>query len=101
MKIIIQIDDTNIHTDVRRQLAVIIERLRHMATQDQVDALAAQITTITDALATAVADIRQDIADLKAANPGVDLTNLEANVATLSAAVDTATELDAENPPII
>jgi hypothetical protein len=94
-------DDPDITTlaDVRAQLAVITERLTHMATQDQVDTLTAQVTTLTDALTTAVTDIRQDIADIKAAFPAIDLTRLEASVSTLSTAVEGATALDSENPP--
>lgn len=55
-----------------------------MAQQEQLDAIAARINT-------GVANIRQDIADLKAANPALDLTALEASVGGLEG-------LDAENP---
>lgn len=52
--------------------------------QDQVNAFVARIDTAT-------AGIRQDIADLKAANPAVDFSALEERVAGLEG-------LDAENP---
>lgn len=55
-----------------------------MATQADLDALVARIDTAT-------AGIRQDIADIKAANPGIDLSALEDRVAGLEG-------LDAENP---
>lgn len=52
--------------------------------QEALDAIVARIDTAT-------ADIRQDIADLKAANPSVDFSALEEKVAGLEG-------LDAENP---
>lgn len=55
-----------------------------MAQQEQLNALAARIAASTTA-------IRQDIADLKAANPALDLTALETSVGGLEG-------LDAENP---
>lgn len=57
---------------------------RIMTQQDDLNALVARIDT-------AVAGIRQDIADLKAANPAVDFSALEDRVAGLEG-------LDAENP---
>lgn len=56
-----------------------------MATQAQIDALVTRVDT-------AVAAIRQDIADIKAAHPDLDLSALEASVGGLEG-------LDAENPP--
>lgn len=56
----------------------------HMATQEQVNAIATRIETAT-------AGIRQDVADIKAAHPEVDLSALEARVGELEG-------LDAENP---
>lgn len=55
-----------------------------MTSQEKVDAIA-------DAITTATTNIRQDIADLKSANPAVDFTKLEASVSGLTA-------LDLENP---
>ena len=52
----------------------------------------------TTAVTSGVANIRQDIADLKAANPGVDTTAREASVGRLEAEVTDVTELDSENP---
>lgn len=57
---------------------------RIMTKQEELDAFVARIDTAT-------AGIRQDIADLKAANPGVDFSALEERVAGLEG-------LDAENP---
>lgn len=56
-----------------------------MTNQEKLDSIADQITTATT-------NIRQDIADLKAANPTIDFTKLENSVADLG-------NLDAENPP--
>jgi hypothetical protein len=56
-----------------------------MATQSQIDAL-------TSAITTAIAGIRADLEAIKAANPAVDLSGLQASVDALAA-------LDAENPP--
>lgn len=57
---------------------------RIMTQQEDLDAFVARIDE-------AVAGIRQDIADLKAANPAVDFTALEERVAGLEG-------LDSENP---
>lgn len=98
--------------DCSAQLAQIIERLNHMTTQADIDAivsrldannvaLSAGFTALTDA----VAGIRQDVADIKAANPALDLSALDnslaaldAQVASIGTAVADATELDSENP---
>ncbi|KAB2347339.1 hypothetical protein [Actinomadura rudentiformis] len=55
-----------------------------MATQEQVDAIAARIES-------AVSGLRADIEALKAAHPELDLSGLEGRVADLEG-------LDAENP---
>ena len=55
-----------------------------MAQQDDINAYAQAISTAVDGIA-------QDIADLKAANPALDLSALQASV-------DRLTALDAENP---
>lgn len=55
-----------------------------MATQQQINDLVTRIDT-------GVAAIRADIAELKAANPELDLTALEASVSQIEG-------LDAENP---
>lgn len=69
------------------ELSEILERLRAMATLTQ-----AQLDNLTAAIGTAVSNIRQDIADLKAQIPDLDTTALDASVASLQA-------LDVENPP--
>lgn len=76
-----------IDVDVRvRGDREILEQIREivMATQAQVDAL-------TERVNTGVTNIRQDIADIKAAHPEIDLTALEASVGGLEG-------LDQENP---
>lgn len=76
-----------------------IERIeRTMATQADVDKLATRIDAATAAVTAGVANIRSDIADLKAANPGVDTTALEASVGGLETEVADVSELDGENP---
>jgi len=72
-----------------------------MSKQDDIDALGARVDAATAAVTTGVAGIRQDIADLKAANPGVDTTALEASVGRLEAEVTDVAELDSENPPAL
>jgi hypothetical protein len=69
-----------------------------MATQEDVDALNDRVTAATEALNVGVANIRGDIETLKAANPGVDTTALEASVAALEATTLDVGALDAENP---
>jgi hypothetical protein len=69
-----------------------------VATQDDVTALASRIDAVSSAVATGVANIRQDIEDIKSANPEVDLSALEASVAGLESSAGQLTDLDAENP---
>jgi hypothetical protein len=76
-------------------------RLAIMATQESVDALTAKVTDAATKISTATDNIRQDIADLKAANPQVDTTALEASVDALAASVGGLDELDAENEPTV
>jgi ABC-type transporter Mla subunit MlaD len=73
----------------RRRTRTLINQLHRkvdaiMATQAQLDALVSRIDT-------AVAGIRADIDEIKAAHPEIDLSGLEARVAGLEG-------LDAENP---
>lgn len=76
----------------------LLERVIHLATQADLDALSARIDTNTNAVTTGVTGIRQDIADLKAAHPDLDLSSLEARVSGLDEAVSGLTALDSENP---
>lgn len=69
-----------------------------MSTQADLDALNTRLSAAADTFTTGLADIRQDIADLKAANPGVDTTALEATVQRIEQGAADATELDSENP---
>lgn len=69
------------------ELTEILERIMDMAALTQ-----AQLDDLTAAINTAVTNIRQDIADLKAQIPDLDTSALDASVAALQA-------LDVENPP--
>jgi len=71
---------------------------RNMATQADINALSARIDSANLAFTTGLQGVRDDIAALKAANPGVDTTALEASVSALEADVSGLTELDSENP---
>lgn len=73
------------HQQILSALAHITERLNHMATQADIDALAAQFTTAFDTIDTEVAElgtaltaINAEIAALGTANPALDLTALQA-----------------------
>jgi hypothetical protein len=70
----------------------------HMATQADIDALTTRLETVDATLTAGLSGVRQDIADLKAANPGVDTAALEASVAALETGVTGLSELDSENP---
>jgi hypothetical protein len=72
---------------------------RNVATQADIDNLTAQIDANNQAIETGLQGIRQDLADLKLQNPGVDTSKLEASVAALTQTSADATELDDENPP--
>jgi hypothetical protein len=71
---------------------------KNMSTQADVDALKGTIDALGGSLSTALTGIQSDLDALKAANPGVDITALQASVSALSTAVDQATSIDAENP---
>jgi predicted negative regulator of RcsB-dependent stress response len=64
-----------------------------MSDQSHLDAQVAQIVAGVAALNTAATDIEAEIAALKAANPAVDFTALDAAVASLGSAV-TAVQAD-------
>lgn len=89
-------------TYVRAQ-KVAINKIRssQMATQDQVDALTAELTAETSSLNAAVAGIQAEIAALQAANPAVDLTALQAQADALGAAVSAAAALVPAAPPAV
>lgn len=76
----------------------LLDKVDHMASQADIDQLASRVDAVGTAVSTGVGNIRGDIADIKAANPGVDLTALEASVATLEGDAQSVTDLDAENP---
>jgi hypothetical protein len=79
------------------QLDRIEERVSLMATQAQVDAISGNITAAVGQINTALAGIRQDIEDLRA-QANVDVGPLEARVAEVTAAAQSLTDLDVENP---
>ena len=83
---------------IAAQLDTILGRLNLMATQTDIDNLTAQLTTVGEALNTAVVGIQADLDALKAANPAVDITALSASVEALVAASAAVTAIDAENP---
>lgn len=74
------------------------ERTRHMATQDDINRLTETVTASTEQVTAATSAIRQDIADLRAAHPDLDLSSLEESVGQLGTAVGGLQQLDAENP---
>lgn len=80
-------------------IARLVEGVRLMATQDQIDQLTAAVNGAADRISTGIDGVRQDIADLKAANPAVDVSALEASVGRLAGEADQLAALDAENPP--
>ena len=98
MRITIPVDAPELDA-IRAQIADVQERLAHMATQEQVDAIAASLTDFAARFTTGIAAVRQDIADIRAANPGIDLGPLEASVAAIATAATDLETLDAENPP--
>lgn len=59
---------------------------RQTMTQADIDALTAQVDKVATDLAAAQAKLQTEIDNLAAANPGVDLTALQAAVAPLDAA---------------
>ncbi len=77
------------------------ERISLMATQADVDAITAQITQVSTDLAAAKTSLQAEIDKLAVANPGVDLSGLQAAVAPLDAAVQAVGGLvpDAPAPP--
>lgn len=83
-------------SEIVARLVLLEQRVGTMATQADIDRLNSAVALLGDRLTAAVADIRKDIADLKAA--GVDTTALEASVARLASPVDDAVALAAENP---
>jgi hypothetical protein len=68
-------------------------------TQAQLDAYAGQVGTYAAQVTAATDGIRGDIEAIKAANPEVDTTALEARLAELGTAAGGLQGLDAENPP--
>ena len=88
------------HFITREQLDERLEPLERqiMSTQAEADAVTAQVTQVSTDLATAKTALQSEIDALSAANPGVDLTALQAAVAPLDAAV-VALETLAPTPP--
>jgi hypothetical protein len=76
-----------------RHLRTVLERTRLMATQDDVNALAAQVDALTagsTAVTDALVNIQGDIDTLLAATPGLDLSVLQASVTAATTAQATA-----------
>lgn len=103
-----------VQSTANRVLAVVHRMEANMATQEQVDALTASVQEASSRIGdgvgranTSLDAVRQDIADIKSANPSVDLSALESSVGNLSDAVaplstlaDNLSELDTENPAL-
>ena len=82
--------------------AEILRRLDTVATQESIDQLTAALNGFRTDLGTALDGIQGDLDALKAANPAVDTTALEASVASLAGVVQRAADIDAENPaPVV
>mgnify|MGYP006330417985 FL=1 len=82
--------------ELRRLVMIMGETMA--ATQQEIDNLVGRVNAVETAVTDGVAGIRSDIETLKAENPGVDITALEASVAQLESGVTGLTTLDAENP---
>jgi hypothetical protein len=86
------------------ELAVRITKLKELIvttagnTQADVDALTTAVGQLSDQLTTDVANIDAEIAALQAANPGLDLSNLQAAVTNLTGTVSNVTAI-APTPP--
>jgi hypothetical protein len=96
----LQIIINDMSEELMTKLDTILERMSHLATQDDINTIAAQLNTLGAGLSTALTGIRDDIAAILAANPAVDLSTLQTSVDALSVLVDQATALDAENPVV-
>lgn len=83
---------------LRLAYTTIMEKINHMATQEDINAVVATLDTLGTSLATAVAGIQSDLDAIKAANPALDLSALTASVGALSTAVASAQTVDAEYP---
>lgn len=69
-----------------------------MTTQEKLDAVSDAIEAVATQLTASTEGIRQDILDLKNANPALDFSRLDAKVAAVTAAAAALAALDAENP---
>jgi hypothetical protein len=84
--------------EIWKALTHIHERLDLMATQADVDALTTAVDQIATDLTAAQSKLQAEINALAAANPGLDLTALQAAVAPVDAAVQALGAL-APSPP--
>ncbi len=75
------------HEQLEERLEEIYERIEHMATQADVDALTAELDSVSSDIQTASASIQAEINALAQANPGLDISKLQAAAAPLDAAV--------------
>jgi len=82
---------------IGNQLLALTERIGTLATQDQVDTIAANINAAVGQINSAIGGIRADIDELKA-QANVDTSGLEARVAEVTAAAQSLSDLDTENP---
>jgi hypothetical protein len=85
---------------IETALGIILERENViMDQQDQLDADVAAVQAVVTDLAAATANIQAEIDALKAANPGLDLSGLDAAVAALQGAQAGVDAL--ETPPAV
>ena len=87
--------------NISRQIIRHLNRIEsNMATQADIDAIKASIDTFATDLGAALDGIQGDLDALKAANPAVDLSALQASVTALAGVVTRAQDVDAENPVV-
>ena|ERR1700761_1943016 len=82
-------------SEIHYEIRSLRTEMRHsfMATQQDIDALTAQVTDLGASLSSDVTAIQDEITALQSANPGVDVSALQAAVQSLSGNVDAVTAL--------
>lgn len=74
------------------------ERLSKMATQEEVDAITNQVNQVATDVENARATLQSEIDSLSSANPGVDVSALQAAVAPLDSAVQSLGQIQPTPP---
>ncbi len=90
------------HVEFREALEQLEERMEQFmeASQDQINALTAELGTVSTDLANATAVLQSELDGLVAANPGVDITALQAAADALDPAVQKLAALAPTPPPV-